>query len=466
MSVPTGIDDFVGRSAQLEHLEGAYSASSSAFVPVYGRRRVGKSELILRLLRGKCGVYFLGKTAPAQLQINEFLVQAAEAIDQPLLANVAVNDWKSALTMVVAQHKGDEKLVIALDEFQWMVAASPDLPEILQELWDTQWKKSKRVMLILCGSYVGFMEREVLGKNSPLFGRRTGQILLRPFDFREAAEFHPRWSLEDRARAYFVCGGVPLYLRAFDDTRSLEANIEHNFLDEFAPLYREPDFLLREELREVESYYALLLALASGAGTNRELAKISGVPERSLPYYTQQLVSLGYVARRYPVTGRAPVQRHVRFVLDDALLRFWFRFVFPNTSMIQQLGARRAFRERIRSELPSYFGGCFERLCRMALPRIYEREGVSASFEIGEYWDKHVQIDVVGVRDDNWVDVGECKWGTVRSRKKLEAELANKIVTYPNPRGASLGGRVFVRKAPKGKASPGVHWHDLDDLYA
>lgn len=457
---------FVGRTAELKLLESAYAARKSAFIPIYGRRRIGKSELILRFLRDKRALYYLGKTAPAELQMRELLTQAAVLLDEPLLAQMSTTDWKTVLTTIVDRHKGAGKIIIALDEFQWMVGASPELPSILQDLWDTTWKKSKRVVLILCGSYVGFMEREVLGRKSPLFGRRTAQIQLRPFGYRDAARFHPKWSRADQARAHFVCGGVPHYLVSFDESRSFEANIETNLLDEFAPLYREPDFLLREELRDVDNYYALLMAIANGHTTTAAIANASGVPERSIHYYVQQLVELGYVGRRHPVTGARPNQRNVRFVLDDALLRFWFRFVFPNTSFIQQMGARRAFRERIRGELPSYFGGCFERLCREALAHLYESEGVSASFEVGEYWDKHTQIDLVGARDDGWVDLGECKWGTVRSRAKIEAELTSKAARFSNPTGASIGLRVFAAKPPKGSSSDGIPWHGLDDLYA
>ena len=115
----------------------------------------------------------------------------------------------------------------------------------------------------------------------------------------------------------------------------------------------------------------------------------------------------------------------------------------------------------------TYFALCFERLCRQALPVIYEREGVSASFEVGEYWDKKVQIDIVGLRDDNWTDIGECKWGVVKSYKRLLKDLEKKINAYPNRRGATIGKRVFVRKKPGAKAGSitDVILYSLEDLY-
>lgn len=458
---------FIGRQKELSLLEDAYATKQSALIPVYGRRRVGKSELILRFLGSKPGIYYLGKTAPAALQIREFLKEAARALDEPLLSSLTANSWSEVFAAVTNKCKSRAKFVIVLDEFQWMVEASPELPSVLQENWDRSWKNSSNMVIILCGSYIGFMEREVLGRKSPLFGRRTAQILLRPFSYLEAAEFHPRWSLLNRALVYFICGGIPLYLRFFNQAHSLERNIEVKLLDEFGPLFREPEFLLREELRDVENYYAVLTALAAGCATNQAIASQTGIPERSLHYYIQQLRAFGYITRRFPLTGEKPNPRQVRYALQDPLLRFWFRFVFPNLSFIQQMGPRRSMSERIRPELDAYFGLCFERLCRQALPVIYDREGVSTAFEVGEYWDKAVQIDVVGVRNDHWTDLGECKWGTVRSYKKFLEDLEKKVRAYPNKRGATICKRVFLRKKPGAKiqGTSDVHWYGLEDLY-
>ncbi|HTP28677.1 MAG TPA: ATP-binding protein [Anaeromyxobacteraceae bacterium] len=461
---------FIGRRSELEILERAYASRDSGFIPIYGRRRVGKSELILHFLEGKRGLYFLGKTAPPALQLRELLQEAAQALEEPLLASYSAPGWKETLQSVVERWKGEGKLVLVLDEFQWMCSASPELPSVIQELWDRRWKRTGKLLLILCGSVVGFMERTVLGRSSPLFGRTTAQIHLRPFGYREAAEFLPSWSRMNQALAYFLVGGAPLYLRALDPRASVETNIEERLLTEYSPLFREPEFLLREELREVENYYAVLLAIAAGQRTVRAIAQRAAIPERSLPYYIEQLISLGYVARRQPLTGTRPARTDVRYEIGDALLRFWFRFVFPNVSSLQQMGPKRTLRERIGPELEAYAGTCFERLCREALPRLYEREGVNAAFQIGEYWNKEIQIDIVGLRDDGWTDLGECKWASVRSYTKVLGELRAKIGRFPNRRGATLGPRLFLRRGPKAPLPDEqrslVRCHTLDDLYA
>ncbi|MCB9791348.1 MAG: ATP-binding protein [Alphaproteobacteria bacterium] len=456
---------FVGRAAELRALRAAWSSPERAFVPIYGRRRIGKSELILRFMEEHPGVYLLGRQASEEEQLQELMRVAAEALGQPLLRRVPMQGWREALTTIVEAWTGTGKLVLALDEFQWIVETSPSLPSVLQGLLDREWRADPRVMLIVSGSYIGFMEREVLGRKSPLFGRRSAQIHLQPFGFREARLFHPGYSLVDAARTWFVCGGVPLYLKAFDEQRSVEQNIRATLLDEFAPLHREPDFLLREELREVRSYYSILTALATGSLPMRELAEQTGLPARSLPYYLDRLVELRFVRRRWPLTGGRPSARSVRFVLDDALLRFWFRFVWPEMSFIARMGPERAFRDRVQPGLDAWFGLRFEDLCREALPALYEAEDVHAGFEVGEYWAKDAQIDVVGFRDDGWTDLGECRWGELPSRPAVVQELRERARRYPNKRGASLGLRVFSRVAPAKHEEPGLRWHGLEELY-
>ncbi len=460
--------EFIGRAAELDLLERAFVSRRSEFIPVYGRRRVGKSELILKFMAAKPGVYYLGQQSPAALQVRGFLEQAAAALDMPLLAELRSTDWQAALLTVAEQWtaaRPGTKLVLALDEFQWIAASSPDIVATLQQCWDRHWKGAGNVVLLLCGSYLGFMEREVLGQASPLFGRRTAQIHLQPFGYLEAARFHPRWSLADRARAYFLVGGLPQYLLCLDESASIAQNIRRHVLDEFAPLFHEPTFLLREELREVAPYHAILFAVASGHGTARDIAAATALPERNLHYYFQQLVELGYLRRRYPLDRIRSNPKQVRFAMDDPLLRFWFRFVFPNVSVIRSAGPAHAFENRIAPALDAWFGSCFENLCREALPLIYAAEGVSAGFEVGEYWGANVQIDVVGMRDDNWTDLGECKWGSVKSSRGLESEMERKVALYPNSRGASLGRRHFVRRKPAGKDGADG-WYSLDDLYA
>ncbi|MFO0596570.1 MAG: ATP-binding protein [Myxococcaceae bacterium] len=453
---------FVGRTAELSMLERQWAAPGGAFVPVYGRRRIGKTELLRAFASKHRGLVYVGKVAPAALQLKEFMQEMARLLGEPLLAEIDVGSWRRAFELVLARWKGRGKLVLVLDEFQWLAESSPELPSLLQDLWDSSWKRGGKVMLVLCGSFIGFMEREVLGEKSPLFGRRTGQIHLQPFPFREARLFHPHASLEQQALTWFVTGGVAQYLACFDGRASFRQNVETNLLHEFAPLFREPEFLLREELRDIAPFQAALMAIAGGANTPRDVAKVAGLPERNLHYTLEQLVSLGYVSRRYPLSGARPVKKQVRYVLDDALLRFWFRFVYPNRTQVMTASPGEAFDRVVAPQLEPWAGGCFERLAREALPGLLRAEGVSASVEVGRYWSKDVEVDVVGLRSDGVTELGECKWGPVGAAE-LARQLEQKAARFPNHKGHTLRQHAFVKRW-KGRAPAGVLVHTLADL--
>lgn len=457
---------FIGRIDEIGALEKAHKSQQSEFFVIYGRRRVGKSELILQFLKKKASIYYLGKKATTVFQINEFLNEASESINEPLLSGYTAENWKTALSIVVDKWSGNEKLIIALDEFQWIAEKSPEILSFIQELWDRNWKNNKKVMLILCGSYIGFMEKELLGKKSPLFGRRTAQILLKPFDFIDAGQFHPNYSYEERAKTFFICGGIPLYLSFFNKNRSVEINIIENILNQYSPLFKEPDFLIREELRDVTNYYAILYAIASGKKYHKEISNQTDIESRGLQYYLKQLMEIGYIKKRYPLSTQPPSTKDVLYDLEDPLLRFWFRYIYPNTSYLAHVGGERVFKDRVKPTLQAYFGSCFERLCRDSIPKIYEKMGVHANYEIGEFWNKNLQIDVVSIRDDRWIDIGECKWGNITSEKSLIKAIEQKRDHYPNPKNFTLSCHVFLNKMTQKKENSHVFWHSLKDLYA
>lgn len=457
---------FIGRQKELAALDKAYQAQSNAFMPIYGRRRVGKSELIKHFIQEKQALYFLGKQAPARLQLREFMRNAASALDQPLLEEIRADDWHKAISLVLKQVPAEKKIILVMDEFQWTAKASPELPSVLQSFIDDQWAGACKVFLVLCGSYMGFMEKKVLGEKSPLFGRRSGQIFLKPFSFLEAAEFHPQWSNAEKAKVFFICGGIPYYLKFFSPSDSVDTNIRRNFLNEFSALAKEPEFLLREELKELRKYFGILTALSTGAATIQEIAGITGIDAKALFYYLNSLMELGYIMRRYPLVAPKPNPKQVRYRLQDPLLRFWFRFIYPNGSAIYQMDEKSAFMNLIKPHLESYFGYCFEALCRDALRLLYQKEGLTCSYEIGEYWDKDVQIDIVGLRQDDVIDIGECKWGQISSIRQLSEGLKAKIAAYPNQANKTIHARLFLRTRQNLPDHDDIRAQTLDDLYA
>lgn len=455
---------FAGRRAELAALERQARREGAAFVPVYGRRRVGKTELLVRFCAGKRAVYFAATQGTPAQQLRAFLRTAAEALGRPVLAEVDAQGWEQALRLVLGEVPAGQRLVLVLDEFQWLCEGAPELPSVLQKLWDHDWQRRKGFFLVLCGSYVGFMEREVLGKQSPLFGRRTGQLQLGPLSYLEAAELFPRWPAEDRARAWFICGGVPAYLRTFSPDRSIDQNIIDAFLEVDAPLMREAEFLLREELRDVGSYTTLVEAIAAGQATPTAMSKYSALPVPRVVYFLKTLLELGYVERRVPlVPGRAS-RKLVRYVLGDPLLRFWFKFVAPNFSAIRRGPAAQAFAHLIAPQLEAFYGLGFEALCREALPLLLKHERVVAPLQVGEYWAPEVQIDLVGLRGDRWTELGECKWGAPGSLAAVAEDLALRARRYPL--GATTPRlRIFTRRHVAGRAPPNVAVTSLGELY-
>lgn len=459
-----GHGPFVGRAAELAALERQYRRDSGAFVPVYGRRRVGKTELLVRFCRGKQAVYFAATQGTAAQQLRSFMRTAALALGNALLAEVTVRDWDHALELVLRAANPARRLVLVLDEFQWLCESAPELPSVLQKRWDQDWQRKRGPFLILCGSYIGFMEREVLGHKSPLFGRRTGQLQLRPLSYLEAGELFPRWSREDRARAWFVCGGVPAYLKTFSQERSIDQNLIEAFLEVDAPLMREAEFLLREELRDVASYATLIEGLAAGHVSPTLLSRYSGVPVPRVMYFLNTLLELGYVERRLPlVPGRAS-RKTTRYAIGDPLLRFWFRFVAPHFSAIRQGSSARVFQQLVAPGLEAFYGAGFEALCREALPGLLRDERVVADVQVGEFWSTSAQLDVVGLRADRWVELGECKWGTPGSVTSVLATLREAATDYPS-KGLTVRYRLFTRRPVRAALPPDVRAHDLDALY-
>lgn len=459
----TGRSTFIGREEEIEALERRYASPRSELLPLYGRRRVGKTELLTQISRGKPTVFFTANAKLPTAQIGSFMRAAADWLRTQDLAQTQPADWEAAFRHVVRAAPKDRKLLLILDEFQWACQSSPELPSVIQRLWDHEWQHDGHIMLILCGSYIGFMEREVLGGRSPLFGRRTGSLKLEPFSFLEAARFHPRWSNEEQARAYFVCGGIPAYLRRFDSDLSVEQNIAREFFRRDAFFQNEPEFLLREELSEVSQALSILEAVALGRKAQGEIARAVGLTTNALAPHLKNFTQLGYLERIMPLAPQGAPRTAVVYRIADPLLRFWFRFVESRVSSLRRYSPRRAFEHLVAPQWEAFCGEAFDRLCREALPLIYEAEGALGRFSVGEYWDRQCQIDVVGLRSDGWIDLGECRWPQDASVTGASRELAARAAHYPSA-GRTIGLRLFIRTKPR-NTPPGVRIHDLRELY-
>jgi AAA+ ATPase superfamily predicted ATPase len=398
---------FVDREREMAMLEERYRSDQAELFVLYGRRRVGKTELLRAFCGNRRHVFFVADLSSEALLLATF----SRAIGESLLGPgtpLAFASWDAAFEYL-AEVAGDERLVVVLDEFGYLAQANPAFPSILQRLWDTRLRDT-HIFLILCGSTISLMEREVLTYRAPLYGRRTGQFLLSALEFPTLASFFPRYGPEDLVTAYAILGGTPAYLRQFEDRLPLAANIEGRILTPQTYLYDEARFLLLQEVREPGAYFAILEAMARGNTRPNEIAQAAGLGggAAAMPY-VKTLIDLRLAERRVPATERHPHQsRKGHYRISDPFFRFWFRFVYPQRSALEEGRAHQTLERHVLPHLNQFTSEVFEELCRrhvwrLELPFIPER--------VGAWWSPRGEIDVVAASDEaRALLVGECKW--------------------------------------------------------
>jgi AAA+ ATPase superfamily predicted ATPase len=398
---------FINRATELELLEKCYASSGAELFVLYGRRRVGKTELLARFCEGKRSIFFvadLSSEASLRASLSEAVNTVLFGPDQ---VNALYSTWED-LFGVLARAGQKERLVVVLDEFPYLVAAYPPLPSILQRVWDRMLQHTQ-IMLILCGSYIGMMEEVVLGYQAPLYGRRTAQYLLEPMLFRDARLFFASFSPEDQVRAYAVYGGTPAYLRTIRPDYSLEQNILEGILTRGSFLYDEVRFLLQQELREPRNYFAILQAIADGRTRLNEIKQATGI--EGVTAYLDTLQQLHLVERVVPVTEAQPQKsRRGIYYLKDHYLRFWFRYVLPNRSQLERGGGRMILESRILPEIDHFSSPVFEEICQQFLWKVGLLGGLPfVPVRVGKWWNAREEIDLIVLGEERAMLV-ECKW--------------------------------------------------------
>lgn len=429
---------FVDRFAELQLLEQRYASEQAELFVLYGRRRVGKTELLTHFCEGKRHIFYVADLT-AETTLRSGLSAAISAAQfGPDAPAPVYNSWEDIFT-ALARLAQTERLVVVLDEFPYLVAAHPPLASVLQRLWDHLLSKT-RVMLILCGSYIGMMEETVLGYRAPLYGRRTAQYLLEPLDFTAAQLFYPQYLPEDRVRAYAVFGGTPAYLKVITSNQTLELNIEQNILTRGAFLYDEVRFVLQQELREPRNYFAVLQAIAAGRTQMNEIKQATGLD--GVTAYLDTLQQLHLVKRTVPITETQPHKsRRGLYRLEDHFLRFWFRFVHPNRSRLERGASAAVLTDAVLPVLDQFTGPVFEDICQQFLWRAGQNSRLPfVPAQIGSWWRANEEIDLVALSDDAALLI-ECKWTSrpigidvladLESKTKLILpELAGRSVRY------------------------------------
>ena len=401
---------FTNRERELETLERTYASGRAELFVLYGRRRVGKTELLREFCRGKPHIFYVADLGTEATALAEFTRQISTfAYGRPDAISPFAS-WDAAFEFLVPYAR-EKRLVVVLDEFTYLIEINKAIPSILQRLWDTRLKNT-RLMLILCGSYVGMMEQHVLGYRAPLYGRRTGQWKLMPLDFWAAQAFFPHFSAEDRMRAFAILGGVPAYLTYFRDSADLLAAVERNILRPGAFLYEEPRFLLLQELREPHKYFAILEAIAGGRTRRNEIAQVTGIAPSSLGFYLDTLQEMDLVERVVPATVTKP-HKYKRGIyrLKDNFFRFWFRFVYPHRSLLEGGDVSHVL-DQVARFLDEFTAPVFEEVCRRYVMQWHRTGFLSWVPErVGAWWDGREEIDVVAINfREQRLLLGECKW--------------------------------------------------------
>jgi len=403
----------IDRDAELDWLVSHLHRDERQLLVLYGRRRIGKTTLVTAALNTleMETVYYLCDQRGSAHNAEQFATQCADSLND---VAPAVDGFVDAFRYL--KNRIDGPCVVALDEFSYLVAEDESIPSVFQTIVDDVLAGTE-ISLVLLGSSISMMEEGVLSYQSPLYGRRTGQWELAPLAFADAREFFPDYDIETQIETYSILGGVPAYLEQFDFTDSLLSNVETHVLSKGEFLYEEPEFLLRQELREPATYMAILEAIASGATRVTEIANEIGRDASGISRYLQNLSNLALVIRETPVTD--PDSRGVYRIADD-FLRFWFRFVAPNRGALEQ-GRTRSVRQSVADALATHTSQTFETVCHQAVGR--SAFPVTCD-RVGRWWYDGDEIDVVGLNPQtDTLLLGECKWTTTPIGTDLLADL-------------------------------------------
>ena len=403
---------FIGRNTELKKLNEMYFSNNYECAVIYGRRRVGKTTLIKEFIKDKKAIYFLAREADGAVNLTGFSNDVYSVTAKEFKGNSFFADWEKAYDYIYNISK-DERLVLVIDEYPYLAGGFRPISSILQAHIDNQLKDSK-LFLILCGSSMSFMENQVLGYKSPLYGRRTAQFKITAFNFFESLHFFDRFGKEDKAILYGVTGGIPEYLVKINPNKTVKENIIDLFLTTSGHFYEEPSNLLKQELREPAVYNGIIEAIAEGASRLNEIATKCGIESNKCAKYLKSLISLGIVRKEIPVTESS--SKKSIYLLDDMMFRFWYRFVFPNMSGIVSGLGNAIYDLEVQENLSAYMGLIFEEICKQYL--IEEAKKNSLPFligNIGKWWGnnpkekRQEEIDVLAYRKDNAI-FGECKW--------------------------------------------------------
>ena len=420
----------IDRAREMASLEQQFAGRTSAFTVIYGRRRLGKTRLITEFCKGKRAIYFLATEENEKLNMRAFQNCIADFSGNALLKNAIFDNWAHLFDAVADLASQDERLVLAIDEFQYLGLANKAFPSILMREWDMKLK-DKNIMLIICGSLIRMMKSQTLNYDSPLYGRRTSQLHLRQIPFEYYHEFAPSLSRDDLIQRYAVTGGVPRYAESLDEDGTLFEQIRSKILDPGSFLYNEPEFLLTKEVSEIGSYFSILKSIAVG---NRKLSSISsslGIVQTSLTPYLKTLEELDLVQREVPITEENPTKsKRGLYQIKDNFIKFWFLFVYPYRDMLETGRSDFVFKRLQERFIVNHCAFVYEDVCRETLWDLCSKYDLD---RIGRWWGAHdVEIDICGYDSmGRNMLFGECKYSSQPKGVEVLYSLRQKAQAVP-----------------------------------
>lgn len=406
---------FIGRKNELHTLNTEYNRNSS-FVVIYGRRRVGKTTLIKEFLKNKTAFYYLATEELESQSMKRLANVIARTTKNTLLQKIEFTDWLD-LFQLIADYKPEEKKVLVIDEFLYLVRTNSAFPSILQNAWD-EFLKDSNVMVILSGSLIGMMQKHALSYDSPLYGRRTAQMRLTPLPFTSIYETQ-NLPFEQAVEQFALTGGVPKYLDFFEDGRPLEEQLKDAVFSKNGFLYEEPNFLLKSESLTAVNYFSIIKTIADGNHKLGKIASALGQESSSLTPYLSTLSDLGFIEKRTPITEKNPEKsRKGLYFIADNFLRFWFCYVYPYKGELELDNMQIVLDEIHKDFKEKFVAFAYEDICKDIFAKLCSNNAISfVPSRIGSYWlndyDGDTEINVMSVDHQNkQVFAGECKYHT------------------------------------------------------
>ncbi len=382
----------IGRGEELGRIEALYQSDTFEFLVMYGRRRVGKTTILQEFAQKREVLFYSAQEKNDSLNLRDFSRMLQMHFGRQYIAPFGT--WEEAFSYLTDNIR-DTRVALIIDEFPFLAGTNPSIKSMIQHEIDHHWK-GQNLFLILCGSAVSFMVNDVMGYESPLYGRVTSSMEVCPFDYRDGADFFPDYTNEEKLVAYGILGGIPRYLNAFSSRDSISANIEKAILRNGAFLNDEPMMLLRTELREPNIYNSILEAIARGYNRLTEIADCIHEEKSKCSKYMTTLEAIRLVEKRVPCGEKVNSRKSI-YVLTDNFYRFWYHYIFVNKSYYELLGAKDASQE-IMGDISDFMGLAFEEICRQYLVRQAKKKRLPfVPAEIGKWWGNN---PVIRAQDD------------------------------------------------------------------